>query len=345
MEAGLELFGTVGYARTSVRAVSVAASLNSRYFYESFRDREDLLYCVYERIVGDIYARVREAIARETTLEGQARAGLRAGWMAVTEDRRKARVVAIEVVGVSERLERLRRETRHALARLTADGVLELASGGPLRLDPVITARFLIGGVSALLADWVNGDLDLPTDEVIEHFTSLVTAAAYAAMADGPSVRRTLPGLGELTGGRPGRGLLGAVLAFAGQGVVPHPGPAAGLGIGEDLVGRLGALAAVPLLPAAPVPVQAEQGDDDGYDQDGDDHPVCDAHGYPLRRSREWRRRPCPTRPPGPCHRPRSRSCSGPSRSNRSASWSPRWPPWRRRFAPCGRAPGAGNPR
>jgi hypothetical protein len=31
----------------------------------------------------------------------QARAGLRAGWMAVTEDRRKARIVAIEVVGVS----------------------------------------------------------------------------------------------------------------------------------------------------------------------------------------------------------------------------------------------------
>ena len=36
MEAGLELFGTLGYARTSVRAISAAASLNSRYFYESF---------------------------------------------------------------------------------------------------------------------------------------------------------------------------------------------------------------------------------------------------------------------------------------------------------------------
>jgi AcrR family transcriptional regulator len=185
MEAGLELFGTVGYARTSIRAVSAAASLNSRYFYESFRDREDLLYGVYQRIVTDIYARASEAVAQETTLETQARTGLRAGWLAVTEDRRKARIVAIEVVGVSERLERLRRETRHALAQLTADGALALAGGLPLRLDPVITARFLVGGVVELLADWINGDLSLPADDVIEHLTALFTAAAYAAVAEG----------------------------------------------------------------------------------------------------------------------------------------------------------------
>lgn len=184
MEAGLELFGTVGYARTSIRAVSAAAALNSRYFYQSFKDREDLLYSVYERIVTEIYTRSAEAVAKETTIEGQARAGLRAGWLAVTEDRRKARVVAIEVVGCSERLERLRRDTRHALAQLTADGALGLAKGLTLRLDPVMTSRFLIGGVVELLADWINGDVTLPVDEIIDHFTALFTAAAYAAIAD-----------------------------------------------------------------------------------------------------------------------------------------------------------------
>jgi AcrR family transcriptional regulator len=185
LKAGLELFGTVGYASTSVRAVSAAASLNSRYFYESFEDLEDLLYNVYYSIVADIYLNASEAIARETALEDQFRAGLRAGWMAVTEDRRKARVVAIEVVGVSERLETLRRETRRALAQLTTEGMLGLANGVPLRLDPVITARFLIGGVVELLADWVVGDLDLPADDIVDHFTAVYTAAASASMADG----------------------------------------------------------------------------------------------------------------------------------------------------------------
>jgi AcrR family transcriptional regulator len=184
MEAGLDLFGTVGYARTSVRSLSAAAALNSRYFYESFSSREDLLYAVYQRVVTDIFTRAVEATARETALEAQARAGLRAAWTAVTEDRRKARVVAIEVVGVSERLERLRQETRQALAQLTADNALSLAGQGvKLRLDPVLTARFLMGGVVEVLLEWINGDLDASADEVVEHFTALFTAVAYATMA------------------------------------------------------------------------------------------------------------------------------------------------------------------
>jgi AcrR family transcriptional regulator len=184
MEAGLDLFGTIGYARTSVRSLSAAAALNSRYFYESFGGREDLLYAVYQRIVTDIFTRAAEATARETNLEAQARAGLRAAWTAVTEDRRKARVVAIEVVGVSERLERLRQETRQALAQLTADNAMKRAGQGiKLRLDPVLTARFLMGGVVEVLLEWINGDLDASADEVVEHFTALFTAAASAAVA------------------------------------------------------------------------------------------------------------------------------------------------------------------
>ena len=80
LEAGLELFGTQGYAESSVRAVSAAAGLNSRYFYESFASREELLYQVYERIVAEIAIAVIEATATRATVEGQARAGLDVSW-------------------------------------------------------------------------------------------------------------------------------------------------------------------------------------------------------------------------------------------------------------------------
>lgn len=99
--------------------------------------------------------------------------------------RHKARVVVIEVVGVSERLERLRHQTRQALAQLTADNALSLAGGDVrLRLNPVLTARFLMGGVVEVLLEWINGDLDASADEVVEDFTALFTAAAYAALAE-----------------------------------------------------------------------------------------------------------------------------------------------------------------
>src|SRR5450631_2127010 len=80
LDAGLDVFGTHGYASSSIRTVSAAASLNSRYFYESFSDREDLLYFVYKRIVSEVAAAVVEVTTREETIEQQAYEGLRAAW-------------------------------------------------------------------------------------------------------------------------------------------------------------------------------------------------------------------------------------------------------------------------
>jgi len=191
LEAGLEVFGTQGYAASSVRSISAAAGLNSRYFYESFAGKEDLLIAVYEAIMFEIGLAVSEATAKESTIEAQARAGLRAGWMIMTADRRKARVVAIEVVGVSDRLERLRRERRHAFAELVVENALAAARGDVsvrLRLNPVLVSRALMGGVVEILVDWINGDIDVSADEIADNFARLFTAAGYA------SVNRTLPG-------------------------------------------------------------------------------------------------------------------------------------------------------
>ncbi len=185
LEAGLELFGTEGYADSSIRAVCAVASLNSRYFYESFTGREDLLYHVYKSVVRDVAAVVVEATARESTIEGQAEAGLRASWTFLAEDPRKAKVISVEVVGVSERLERLRRENRHAFAEiLMRNARLITGDSRELRMDPTLTSRSLMGAVLDLQADWINGDIDASIDEIVEHFTKLFTAVAYASVKD-----------------------------------------------------------------------------------------------------------------------------------------------------------------
>jgi AcrR family transcriptional regulator len=192
LDAGLDVFGTHGYAGSSIRTLSAAASLNSRYFYESFSDREDLLYFVYKRIVSEVAAAVVEVTTREETIEQQAYEGLRAAWTILTEDPRKARVLALEVVGVSDRLERFRRENRHAFADILLQNAQPI-TGDLLRLDPVLTARSLMGAVLDLLVDWINGDLDATVDEIVDHFTVMFTAVVDAAIAeDSPARQRRL---------------------------------------------------------------------------------------------------------------------------------------------------------
>jgi AcrR family transcriptional regulator len=183
LEAGLELFGTQGYAGTSIRAISAAASLNSRYFYESFTGREDLLYHVYQRAVQDVAGAIVEATAAAATVEEQAREGLRASWTVLTEDRRMARVILLEVVGVSERLERVRRENRHAIADILLRNALSLAGEDmQLTMDPVLSARSLIGASMEVMVDWIHGDVDASIEQIVDHLTHMYTAVAEASV-------------------------------------------------------------------------------------------------------------------------------------------------------------------
>ncbi len=186
--------GEGGYASASIRAVCEAASLNSRYFYESFSSREDLLYAVYRGIIYEIASASAQATAQARTIEDKARAGLRAGWTLLTEDPRKARIIAVEVVGVSDRLERLRRDNRHRFAdELFAELLVKSSpgkrSGGGQAFDPVLAARGLMGAVVEVLADWINGEVDASVEEIIEHFTWLFAAIARAGVRADTSVR------------------------------------------------------------------------------------------------------------------------------------------------------------
>jgi AcrR family transcriptional regulator len=187
LEAALEVFSTQGYASSTIRAISAQASLNSRYFYESFASREDILYELYSGIVAEIATAVVEATAHETTISEQAGAGMRASWKIFTDDPRKARIIVVEVVGVSERLERLRRQNRHAFADLLVHNSLSIAGNElQLRLNPVLTSRALMGGAMELLADWINGDLNVTVEQIIDHTTELFTAVAEASVAGAP---------------------------------------------------------------------------------------------------------------------------------------------------------------
>jgi AcrR family transcriptional regulator len=181
LAAGLELFGTRGYAETAVRDVCAAAGLNTRYFYESFKSNEDLLSHVYERIIAEMSASVIEVTADAATIEEQARTGLRIAWGLLSEDPRKARVIAVEVVGASARLERMRRRDRQLFADILVRNALSLADPNvELLVDPVLNARAMIGASTELLGEWVMGELNSSVDEIVDYLVHLYTTSTFS---------------------------------------------------------------------------------------------------------------------------------------------------------------------
>jgi AcrR family transcriptional regulator len=191
MDAGVELFGTRGYRVSSVKAVCDQAGLTERYFYEAFPDREALLEAVYDEFVEDAMEVTRAAVSRPgSDLYEILRAGIEAFTEAVTSDPRRARIQAIEIVGVSPRLEEQRRGVIHGFAGMIA-GITRDHGGreaeGAVRLD--VISLGLVGFVNELLISYVLGDLEVSLSELIENqvFSFVAVAGALAGPNPGDS--------------------------------------------------------------------------------------------------------------------------------------------------------------
>ncbi|MEU5881552.1 TetR/AcrR family transcriptional regulator [Spirillospora sp. NPDC047279] len=177
LSAGLELFGTAGHASVSVKQVCREAGLTERYFYESFKDRGDLLRAVFDEHIQRVRQATVEAVgAAEPRIEAQARAGMEAFIRAVAGDRRVARVIFLEVVGVSPDLEDRRRRAIHDFAEFNADlaaGHLGITAPPRLRMG----ALALAGGIIEVMVDWTLGYQEASIEEIIDLLTTLFLAA------------------------------------------------------------------------------------------------------------------------------------------------------------------------
>jgi len=158
LDAGLELFGTVGYAATTIEMLCAATRLHPRYFYEEFRTRESLLLAVYDRHVATVLGAVLGALAAAPS---DARARMEAGLAAFVDgalaDERAARINYFEIVGVSPALEARRREVLRAYAELIADEISGLApERRPPGEDRHLTAVAFVSATDGLIIDWLT---------------------------------------------------------------------------------------------------------------------------------------------------------------------------------------------
>ncbi|MER6385589.1 TetR/AcrR family transcriptional regulator [Streptomyces sp. NPDC001250] len=178
LDAALDLFGGApGYRGTTVAALSQAAGLSTRQFYEEFRTLEDVLAALHLEVNGWAERAVLDALAGADglPLAERATALFRAYARDVTCDPRRIRITFVEIVGVSPRLEeqRLARRARWIdLIRAEADAAAERGEAAPR--DYRLAATAFVGSVNGLLHDWSAGWVDATLDEVVDELVRLL---------------------------------------------------------------------------------------------------------------------------------------------------------------------------
>lgn len=161
LDAGLQVFGTLGYRAATVRILCKQAELTDRYFYESFDTTEDLLMGVYLQQCEALEKCVIAALTRTdggsdfmTAIE----AGLDAVFAHVS-DSRVARVIWIEVMGVSPRVDKMYNDTMDGFGNLVmAVARQRFQDLGTEDQDEIrMVGLALAGAVSQCVLHWLLG--------------------------------------------------------------------------------------------------------------------------------------------------------------------------------------------
>ena len=106
IDAGLAVFGERGYHLSTVRDICSQAGLTERYFYESFKTLGELFDAVY----GELRVLVQQRVMASVIARGLSQpdpmamgeGSLRAWYVFLHEDPRRARIMLIDAVSVSE---------------------------------------------------------------------------------------------------------------------------------------------------------------------------------------------------------------------------------------------------
>ncbi|MES2720583.1 MAG: TetR/AcrR family transcriptional regulator [Pseudomonadota bacterium] len=178
IEAGLDVFGGRGYHSSTVRSICASAGLTERYFYESFENSEDLLCAVYHACVQRLREHMLAAlIEAPKEPELMARIALHRVFECVREDPRLARILFIEVLGVSDRVDAMYRITVEDFSNLLVRLTKPLFGDDrlPAPLDADILANALIGSIVTSAGRWLLMEFSTPIDTVVENLHTIFT--------------------------------------------------------------------------------------------------------------------------------------------------------------------------
>ncbi|CAN3128023.1 HTH tetR-type domain-containing protein [Mycobacterium sp. smrl_JER01] len=178
IQAALDAIAEDGVRNLRVRAISGRARLNDRYFYESFRDCQELLLAAFDDqftlALSGIMATLSDA---PLELEARARTILEFAFGFLDEDPRRQRLLV--ELQTAEALAPRRQEVTDVLTRIMVGQIRQLLGERAGTDDTVtLTALTVSSGLLELAAQWYRKQVEVSRSQLIEFATALVVTTS-----------------------------------------------------------------------------------------------------------------------------------------------------------------------
>ncbi len=176
LQAALELFAEKGFHPTSVEDVVGSARMSKSAFYEFFQSKEDCFCALLEQEGGAVIHQVVEAAAEGADHRDRMCRGILGFVRSCTgKSAPVARMMVVESVGLTPRVEALRRHLQERFVQMVAEEARRAAADGDAfyaAVDPLVFGRAVVGAVNEalgqLLAD--GGDAGTVADGLCRIF-------------------------------------------------------------------------------------------------------------------------------------------------------------------------------
>jgi AcrR family transcriptional regulator len=175
LEAAADLFGTDGYAATSIERLCARAGVTTRHFYEEFKGREDVLSALCEEIDRRTFTAVQSAVERAPgDAEARTRAVVATFVAQLLADPSRARIVLVESPASGPASENWRRTHRRYADFIRSQCELLAGKGLLPSRDFTLAATALVGAMNELLVAHCTGNsaasIGELTDELVRIF-------------------------------------------------------------------------------------------------------------------------------------------------------------------------------
>lgn len=168
IDASLEAFARRGIAKTTIRDICSEARLTERYFYESFRSTEDAFDAVYLHLKCQLVARVTEALSHAPrTIEQLAAGGLRAFYVFLREDPRRAQIMLIDALTANQQSQDKSQKAVHYYIEMMSTLADELYPELAGKVDIEMIAGGMLGLAIQVGSIWSRRGFKKSIDEVL----------------------------------------------------------------------------------------------------------------------------------------------------------------------------------
>ena len=150
--AAIKVYGELGFRQASVKAICTEAGLTERYFYESFSNGEDLLLAAYHAVIDGLLDELTQtSVQVQAGRTGRARAMLHAYFSLLRREPAAARLILIEIRGVSVAATDAYTVALRGIAHKLADA-FSITNEETQQL----LALGVVGGISQIALHWIQ---------------------------------------------------------------------------------------------------------------------------------------------------------------------------------------------